>query len=117
MGYLSVGLQVDPNDWQRPSAAEIVPHHRPSRRPHPEVRGHVVLLHDSGGDRANTIEALPGLIDALRAKDFEFVTVSELAGVTHDQAMPRQRRNRTRQDRNEKKTLLSWLVPQLRGYR
>src|SRR6202140_4888838 len=54
----------------------------------PETRGQVVLLHDSGGDRSATIEALPGLIHELRARGFKFVPVSTLGGWTRDQVMP-----------------------------
>jgi cellulose synthase/poly-beta-1,6-N-acetylglucosamine synthase-like glycosyltransferase/peptidoglycan/xylan/chitin deacetylase (PgdA/CDA1 family) len=89
MGYLSVGLHVDPNDWQGPSADQIVERVISQvSDPNPDIRGHVILLHDSGGDRSATVEALPKLIDALRARGYEFVTVSQLAGMTHDQAMP-----------------------------
>ena len=89
MGYLSVGLHVDPNDWQRPTADQIVARVLAQvSDPNPDVRGHVILLHDSGGDRSTTVEALPKLIDTLRAKGYELVPVSELAGMTHDQAMP-----------------------------
>jgi hypothetical protein len=48
----------------------------------------MVLLHDSGGDRSATVEALPALIHALRAKGFEFKLASEMGGLTRDQAMP-----------------------------
>ena len=48
----------------------------------------VVLLHDSGGDRSQTVAALPILIDALRARGYTFVPVSELAGLSPSQAMP-----------------------------
>ncbi len=89
MGYLSVGLHVDPNDWQGPTADQIVQRVLAQvSDPNPDIRGHVILLHDSGGDRSATVEALPRLIDTLRAKGYEFVPVSELAGMTHDQAMP-----------------------------
>jgi cellulose synthase/poly-beta-1,6-N-acetylglucosamine synthase-like glycosyltransferase len=89
MGYSSVGLHVDPDDWQRPPADVIVQRAIAQvTDPNPDIRGHVILLHDSGGDRSQTIEALPKLIDALRAKGYDFVTVSELAGLTRDQAMP-----------------------------
>ena len=89
MGYLSVGLHVDPNDWQGPTPDQIVERVIAQvTNPDPDVRGHVILLHDSGGDRSATVEALPKLIDALRARGYEFVPVSELAGLTHDQAMP-----------------------------
>jgi cellulose synthase/poly-beta-1,6-N-acetylglucosamine synthase-like glycosyltransferase/peptidoglycan/xylan/chitin deacetylase (PgdA/CDA1 family) len=89
MGYFSVGLHVDPNDWQRPPADIIVQRViEQVTDPNPDIRGHIILLHDSGGDRSETIAALPKLIDALRAKGYEFVRVSELAGLTRDEAMP-----------------------------
>ncbi|WP_051304338.1 polysaccharide deacetylase family protein, partial [Calidithermus chliarophilus] len=40
--------------------------------------GSIVLLHDGGGDRARTLEALPLLIERLRAEGYRFVTVPEL---------------------------------------
>ena len=89
MGYFSVGLHVDPNDWQRPPADVIVQRAiEQVTDPNPDIRGHVILLHDSGGDRSETIAALPKLIDALRAKGYDFTTVSALAGLTRDQVMP-----------------------------
>jgi cellulose synthase/poly-beta-1,6-N-acetylglucosamine synthase-like glycosyltransferase len=89
MGYVSVGLHVDPNDWQRPDADVIVDRVLEQvSDPNPDIRGHVILLHDSGGDRSQTVAALPKLIDSLRAKGYELVPVSELAGLTRDQAMP-----------------------------
>jgi len=89
MGYLSVGLHVDPDDWQRPDASVIVDRAVDQvTNPNPDIRGHIILLHDSGGDRSQTVAALPKLIDKLRGMGYDFVPVSELAGFTHDQAMP-----------------------------
>ncbi len=89
LGYLIVGLKVDPDDWQKPAPDLIVERVvAQATDPDPEKRGQVVLLHDAGGDRAATVAALPKLIDALRAKGFEFATVSELARLTRDEAMP-----------------------------
>ena len=89
LGYLIVGLKVDPDDWQKPAPDLIVERVlAQATDPDPEKRGQIVLLHDAGGDRAATVAALPKLIDALRAKDFEFATVSELARLTRDEAMP-----------------------------
>ena len=83
MGYVSVGLQVDPNDWQGPSADVILQRVMDQvTHPDPDVGGHIILLHDGGGDRSQTVAALPELIDSLRVKGFKFVTVSELAGLT-----------------------------------
>ena len=89
MGYLAVGLHVDPNDWQAPAAATIVARVLAQvNDPDPEKRGQIVLLHDAGGDRAQTVAALPILIDRLRARGFQLVSVAELAGLTRDQVMP-----------------------------
>ncbi|WP_294289904.1 glycosyltransferase [uncultured Sphingomonas sp.] len=89
-GYTIVGLHVDPNDWQRPGADEIVRQTLTQvRKATPEVPGNVVLLHDSGGDRSETVAALPRIIAALRAEGYHFVTASQLVGVSPAQAMPR----------------------------
>jgi peptidoglycan-N-acetylglucosamine deacetylase len=40
--------------------------------------GAIVVLHDAGGDRSNTVAALPGILEAGRAKGLRFVTVSDL---------------------------------------
>jgi cellulose synthase/poly-beta-1,6-N-acetylglucosamine synthase-like glycosyltransferase/peptidoglycan/xylan/chitin deacetylase (PgdA/CDA1 family)/spore germination protein YaaH len=89
LGYLSVGLRIDPDDWMRPQADLIVS--RTLARladKNPETGGQVVLLHDSGGDRSQTLKALPLLIDQLKAKGYQLVTVADLAGLTPAQAMP-----------------------------
>lgn len=89
MGYLTVGLHIDPNDWQRPPANLIVQRVLEGAADNdPSTAGQIVLLHDAGGDRTQTVAALPVLIDALRAKGYEIVPVSELVGLTRDQVMP-----------------------------
>jgi cellulose synthase/poly-beta-1,6-N-acetylglucosamine synthase-like glycosyltransferase/peptidoglycan/xylan/chitin deacetylase (PgdA/CDA1 family) len=89
LGYVTVGLRVDPDDWMEPPADQIVKRimDRMSDT-NPETHGQVVLLHDAGGDRARTVAALPRIIDGLRAKGLDIVPVSELAGWTSDQVMP-----------------------------
>jgi peptidoglycan-N-acetylglucosamine deacetylase len=79
MGYLIIDPHVDPHDRQVVSADVIV-----QRVLGQVAQGQIILLHDSGGDRSQTLAALPRLIDALREKGYEFVTVSELAGLTPD---------------------------------
>lgn len=89
MGYLSVGLNVDPVDWSNTTADSIV-----ARTVAQVEAGHagrstqIVLLHDSGGDRRATVAALPRIIRELRARGYELVTVSTLAGIPRDAAMP-----------------------------
>jgi len=96
-GYISVGLHVDSEDWQRPGVTAIVnnvlsrilqaPPHC-DENSDAQCSRNVVLLHDSGGDRSETIAALPIIIDTLRARGYRFVPVSELAGLSPIQAMP-----------------------------
>jgi peptidoglycan-N-acetylglucosamine deacetylase len=89
LGYIAVGLHIDPDDWQRLPADQVVDsvltqvaHQSPDRQ------SRVVLLHDGGGERSQTVAALPRIIDGLRAQGYEFVTVSQLAGLSRDQGMP-----------------------------
>ena len=89
LGYLIVGLRVDPEDWKKPDAQLIEQRAVDGvESSTPQSSRQVVLLHDSGGNRQHTIEALPGLIDELRADGFKLVTVGDLAGLTPQQAMP-----------------------------
>jgi peptidoglycan-N-acetylglucosamine deacetylase len=96
-GYVSVGLHVDSEDWQRPGVPTIVNNVLSRVLTAPPVCNdesdaqcsrNIVLLHDSGGDRSQTVAALPIIIDTLRARGYRFVAVSELAGLTPIQAMP-----------------------------
>ncbi|HQR33661.1 MAG TPA: glycosyltransferase [Blastocatellia bacterium] len=89
LGYIIVGLRVDPDDWALPGADEIVKRTEAGlSNPNPDERGQIVLLHDGGGNRAQTVAALPRLIRELRAQGFQFATVSELAGLSQAQTMP-----------------------------
>ena len=84
-GYLIVGMQIDPDDWQRPGVEEIV-----QRTVSMAERGdgNVILLHDSGGDRSQTVQAVPLIVEELRNRGFQFVSVSELLGRSRDEVMP-----------------------------
>lgn len=89
MGYISVGLHVDGEDWQRPGVDAIVNNVLNGiDTTNLDRKGQVVLLHDGGGERSQTVAALPKIIDGLRARGYEFVTVSTLAGLKRDQTMP-----------------------------
>ncbi|MDB5680366.1 MAG: polysaccharide deacetylase, partial [Sphingomonas bacterium] len=96
-GYISVGLHVDAEDWQRPGVQAIVDNvingvlkgdTGCTSGSDEECSHNIVLLHDAGGDRAQTVAALPIIIDRLRAQGYSFVPVSRLAGISRDVAMP-----------------------------
>jgi peptidoglycan/xylan/chitin deacetylase (PgdA/CDA1 family)/spore germination protein YaaH/GT2 family glycosyltransferase len=88
-GYVIAGLRIDPDDWKKPDANQIVQSVLTQLQiTDDQYKGRVVLLHDSGGIRTETIKALPNLIQALRAHGYKLVTMGELAGMTPDQVMP-----------------------------
>jgi len=96
-GYISVGLHVDSEDWQRPGVPTIVNNVLARIQTAPpncdnnsesQCSRNIVLLHDSGGDRSQTLAALPIIINSLRSRGYRFVPVSELAGLSPEQAMP-----------------------------
>jgi cellulose synthase/poly-beta-1,6-N-acetylglucosamine synthase-like glycosyltransferase/peptidoglycan/xylan/chitin deacetylase (PgdA/CDA1 family) len=74
--YYIVLANYDSQDWQRPGVAAIVKNASPPGR-----TGGIVMLHDGGGNRSQTVAALRVLIPRLRARGFQFVTVAQLAGM------------------------------------
>lgn len=83
LGYVTAGLHVDSDDWLAPGTQQIIDNVLRDR-----VKGNVVLLHDSGGDRSQTVAAIGPMIDSLHARGDTIVLLSELLGLTRDQAMP-----------------------------
>lgn len=69
-GYKIILWDVDPLDWRRPGAALVS-----DRILKGTKAGSIILAHDI---HPGTIEAMPGTLDALLARGFQFVTVSEL---------------------------------------
>ena len=94
MGYITVGNRIDPNDWsdkpRRRTAEEITEYvlaHLPPCGPNDLRCGNIVLLHDGGGNRAETVRALPMIIDGIRARGYEIAPVYELLGKTRADVM------------------------------
>ena len=88
-GYTVVGLHVDPGDWTRPGTQAIVDRTLAQvKAGNAQRSGNVILLHDGGGDREQTVAALPGIIVGLQQAGYTIVPVGELAGLSHDQVMP-----------------------------
>ena len=94
MGYVIIGNKIDTSDWDehpRKTPQEIVDgvfQQFDQMEAKPWTRGSVILMHDGGGNRQPTVDALPYLIDQLRARGYEIVSVSDLLGKTRDQVMP-----------------------------
>ena len=83
LGYLIVLENIDTEDWARPGAQAILDHVKEQRE-----LGNIILLHDAGGNRAQTVEALPQIIDYLEARGDRIVSLSELLHIPRDELMP-----------------------------
>ena len=79
-GYLIALANYDGEDWRRPGVAQIVRNATPPGR-----TGGVLLLHDGGGDRSQTVAALKRLVPRLRRRGFRFVSYSALVGLPRAQ--------------------------------
>src|SRR5437016_4336538 len=94
MGYTTVGNKIDPSDWRENphrSAEQIsadVLAHLPPCAPNDQRCGNIILLHDGGGDRRETVRALPMIIDGIRARGYQIVPVYQLLGKTRADVMP-----------------------------
>jgi peptidoglycan/xylan/chitin deacetylase (PgdA/CDA1 family) len=75
LGMQTITWDVDPRDWTTPGSAAVYTRVVDAARP-----GSIILMHDGGGPRGGTLEALPRIIDALRARGYRFATVSALLG-------------------------------------
>ncbi len=93
MGYTTVGNRIDPNDWSsnpRHSAEQIAKYvlaHLPPCGANDPRCGNIVLLHDGGGNRAETVRALPMIIEGIRARRYEIAPVYALLGKTRSDVM------------------------------
>jgi len=94
LGYIIIGDKIDTDDWDehpRKTPQEItdsVFRQINDMKTRTWMRGSIILLHDGGGNRQATVDALPVLIKALRERGYKIVPVSELMGKTRAQVMP-----------------------------
>ena len=94
MGYVIVGDKIDTDDWDehpRKSPQEItnsIFQQIDQMQSRSWMRGSIILLHDGGGNRQPTVDALPVLIQALRDRGYTIVPVSQLMGKTRAEVMP-----------------------------
>ena len=88
MGYIIIGQKVDAHDWSQVTPGVQLPAAKIVENVLLEApKGNIMLLHDGGGDRSQTVAALPQIIDALHARGYQFVSVPDLIGRTRAQVM------------------------------
>ena len=76
LGMLTIQWDVDPRDWALPGAGAIQ-----ARVVSASRAGSIVVMHDGGGPRRQTLAALPGIVRTLRRRGYRLVTVPELLGL------------------------------------
>lgn len=90
LGYLIVLEKIDPEDWGCPGAGVIL-----QRIKDQSGEGKIILLHDAGGDRSQTVAALPKIIDYFEERGDRLVSLSELLAVPRQELMPEVNREQT----------------------
>ena len=86
---------ADSTDWSRPGSNAIA-----SRVLRQASSGGIVLMHDGGGPRAQTVAALPVIISTLKSRGYKFVTVPELIALRH--LAPKPKKKATAKTKNKR---------------
>jgi cellulose synthase/poly-beta-1,6-N-acetylglucosamine synthase-like glycosyltransferase/peptidoglycan/xylan/chitin deacetylase (PgdA/CDA1 family) len=82
--YLIALADYDSEDWTRPGVSKIMANATPRGG-----RGGIIMFHDGGGNRSETVAALRSLIPRLRSAGYRFVAVRSLLGMSAAEAEPR----------------------------
>ncbi|WP_343616328.1 polysaccharide deacetylase family protein [Flavobacterium sp.] len=85
--YYTVGESIDPNDWEKGVSADSI-YIRTIKQYEANPDKGIILLHDAGGNRQATVEALPRIIKYFKDKNIQFTTVSHLLGKPKQDIMP-----------------------------
>ena len=80
-GYVVAGEDIDTGDWSKPGVTKII---ETAKAAH----GGILLMHDGGGDRSQTIEALPKLIQYYKSNGYHFMTVGQSLSLSAVDIMP-----------------------------
>jgi cellulose synthase/poly-beta-1,6-N-acetylglucosamine synthase-like glycosyltransferase/spore germination protein YaaH/peptidoglycan/xylan/chitin deacetylase (PgdA/CDA1 family) len=99
--YITIGESIDPEDWQKGEIPNfnadtimkriILKYEERMNQGDGDttgINGSIILLHDAGGDRSETVKATGMIIRYFQARGYEFTTVADLLGKTPDEVMP-----------------------------
>ena len=98
--YITVGESIDPEDWQIPineyrndtifdRVVKIYQNKINTGNPEDtSIAGSIILLHDAGGNRENTVNATGKIIRYFREQGYSFTTVADLLGKKPEDVMP-----------------------------
>ncbi|WP_398930931.1 glycosyltransferase [Streptomyces sp. 130] len=74
-GYLTVVNNTDSEDWKRPGVKAIIDRATPKHG-----KGAIILMHDSGGDRSQTVTALGKFLPQMQKRGYEFANLTDALG-------------------------------------
>ncbi len=83
-GLIAVSSSYDPRDWEPGLSADSIV----QRVIEANRYGNIVLLHDAGGDRTETVKALPRIIEYFQKQGYKFATIADLMGKKRSDIMP-----------------------------
>jgi cellulose synthase/poly-beta-1,6-N-acetylglucosamine synthase-like glycosyltransferase/spore germination protein YaaH/peptidoglycan/xylan/chitin deacetylase (PgdA/CDA1 family) len=93
--YLTIGESIDPEDWEQGeipgfNADTIFNRVVRIQAAHAATNdaAAIILLHDAGGNREETVKVVGRIIRYFRAQGYEFTSVADLLGKTKDELMP-----------------------------
>lgn len=78
MNYQVILWSQDSQDWSKKTGSEIAANILDQIRP-----GQILLFHDQGGNRNNTVDALKIILPELASRGYHFLTVSQLINLSH----------------------------------
>lgn len=82
--YLRIGDGVNPKDLEKGTCADTII----SRVFNQLEKGGIILLHDGGGDRAETVKALPAIIRMAKDSGYVFTSLADYSGLPEEEIMP-----------------------------
>ena len=85
LGYVIAGANIDAEDWERPGVDKIINNVLTGLK---DPGNHVIVMHDAGGDRSQTVAALKILIPELKKQGYTFTTFAKATGLQQDQINP-----------------------------
>jgi poly-beta-1,6 N-acetyl-D-glucosamine synthase len=83
-GYLTIGSSIDPRDWEEGVTSDTII----ARAEAQQGLGNIILMHDAGGNREETIKALPAIIAFYKSHGYHFVSLAQLMDKKRIDIMP-----------------------------
>ncbi len=87
INYYTVGESIDPNDWEPGVTADEI-YNRVIQQYEANPAKGIILLHDAGGNRQATVDALPRIIHYFKSHNIQFISIPQLLHTTKDVVMP-----------------------------